>query len=108
VNSRTVKRLILPAALVVTTFVSAGSCKHQPDYCVDIENQADCDSADGCAWSTEDDVCINTCHLNETQAECEAIDRCEWYPEGAPSESGGTDTGGTETGDEGGCGEPFS
>jgi hypothetical protein len=107
-DSRTVKRLVLPAALVVTTFVSANSCKHEPDYCVDIENQADCDSAEGCGWSTEYDVCNNTCYLVETQAECDALDRCEWYPDGAPSESGGTETGGTETGGDGGCGEPFS
>jgi hypothetical protein len=99
-------RLVLPAVLIVTTFVSAGSCKYDPsreEYCADIETQADCDSVAGCGWSTEYDECTNTCYLNETQAECEAIDRCVWFPEG-----GGSETGGTETGGGGSCEEPFS
>lgn len=106
-HSRTAKRLVLPAALVVTTFVvSASSCKYDPsreEYCADVESQADCDSVAGCGWSTEFDECINTCYLNETQAECEAIDRCVWFPDG-----GGSETGGTETGGVGSCEEPFS
>jgi hypothetical protein len=106
-DSRTVKRLVLPAALVVTTFVSANSCKHRHEYCADIENQADCDSVDYCGWNAEYGVCSNTCYLNETQAECEAIDSCEWFAEGGGS-GGGTETGGTETGGGGSCEEPFS
>lgn len=106
----TAKRLVLPAALLVTTFVSASSCKYDPsreEYCADIESQADCDSVDGCGWSTEYDECINTCYLNETQAECEAIDRCVWFPGGGGSETG-SETGGTETGGGGSCEEPFT
>lgn len=104
--SRTANRLVLPAALVVTTFVSASSCKYDPsreDYCGDIEKQADCDSVDGCGWNMEFGFCSDTCHLNETQAECEAIDRCVWFPDGA-----GSGTGGTETGGVGSCEPPFS
>jgi hypothetical protein len=91
--------------LVVTTFVSAGSCKYDPskeDYCEDIEHQADCDSVAGCGWSTQYDECLNTCFMIETQAECEAIDRCEWEL------GGNSETGGTETGGGGSCHEPFS
>jgi hypothetical protein len=105
-DPRTAKRLVLPAVLVVTTFVSASSCKYDPsreEYCADIESQADCDSVDGCGWNIEFGSCNNTCYLNEAQAECEAIDRCVWFPEG-----GGTETGGTETGGDGSCEEPFS
>jgi hypothetical protein len=99
-------RLVLPAALLVTTFVSASSCKYDPsreEYCGDIEEQADCESVAGCGWSTEYDECINTCHLNESQADCEAIDRCVWE-----AETGGGETGGTETGGDGQCHEPFT
>jgi hypothetical protein len=116
VVSRTAKRLVLPAALVVTTFVSASSCKYDPsreEYCVDIENRTDCDSVEGCGWSDEYDECVNTCFLEQTQAECEAIDRCFWEAEGGGSEMGGSEmggseTGGSETGGDGSCHEPFS
>lgn len=109
-DPRTPRRLVLPAVLVVTTFVSAGSCKYDPsreEYCADIESQADCDSVAGCGWSIEYGVCNNTCYLNETQAECEAIDRCVWFSEGGGSGMG-SETGGTETGGSGSCEEPFS
>jgi hypothetical protein len=108
VGSRTVKQLVLPVTLVVTTFVSANSCKSDPsreEYCADIEGQADCDSVEGCGWNTEYGTCDSTCYLNETQAECEAIDRCEWYPDGGGS---GAETGGTETAGGGSCEPPFS
>jgi hypothetical protein len=105
-DSRTAKRLVLPAALVVTTYVSASSCKYDPskeEYCGDIESRADCDSVDGCGWSDEFDECVNTCFLIQTQEECEAIERCFWDVDG-----GGSETGGTETGGGGSCHEPFS
>jgi hypothetical protein len=108
---RAVPRLVLPAALLVTTFVSASSCKYDPsreEYCADIERQADCDSVAGCGWSIEYGVCNDTCYLNETQAECEAIDRCVWYPDGGGSGPGESETGGTETGGDGSCEPPFS
>jgi hypothetical protein len=109
-DPRTAKRLVLPAVLIVTTYVSATSCKYDPsreEHCADIEGQADCDSVEGCAWDTEFGSCSETCHLNETQAECEAIDRCVWYPDGGPG-SAGTETGGTETGGAASCEPPFS
>jgi hypothetical protein len=101
---RTAKRLVLPAALFVTTFVSASSCTNlNKEDCADIEKQSDCDSQDGCGWNTEFGWCSSTCHLEQTQAECEAIDRCVWFAGGS-----GTDTGGTETGGGGSCEPPFT
>ncbi len=102
-DPRIVKRLVLPAALVVTTFVSANACKYDPsaeEYCIDIETKSDCNSAAGCGWSDQDGLCLNICDQIETQMECEAIDRCVWDLEG--------DTGGTDTGGGGACHEPFT
>jgi hypothetical protein len=107
-DPRTAKRLVLPAALAVTTYVSATSCKYDPskeEYCEDIVSRSDCESVEGCGWSEDYDECVNTCFMIQTQAECEAIDRCFWEAEGGGS---GSETGETETGGGGSCHEPFS
>ena len=103
------KRLVLPATLAVSTFVSANACNgplSEPDYCVDIEAESKCNAAEGCQWSDEFEHCINICSEIETQEECEALSRCVWYPDGDPfGDSGGSDTGGAN---DPACGEPFT
>jgi hypothetical protein len=84
-----IERLVLPAALVVTTIVvGAGSCKSSTSngddegshvtYCVDIESMAACNDAAACAWNDAAGECENTCHEITVEAECVALDRCEW------------------------------
>jgi hypothetical protein len=109
-TSRTAKRLVLPAVLVVSTFVSATSCNDpsKEEHCADIEKQSVCESAEGCGWDMEHGWCHSTCDLYETQAECDAIDRCQWFSYNGGSETGGSETGGTETGGDGSCEPPFS
>jgi hypothetical protein len=104
VDTRTVKRLVLPATLVVTAFISASSCKgfQEETYCIDIENQADCDDAEGCGWSEDLDECTNICGEIDNQADCEALDRCDWS-EGLDDDGTDSETGGGES-----CHEPFS
>ena len=100
------RRLVLPAALAVSTFASANACNgplSEPDYCIDISSEAKCNQADACRWNDQFSECMNTCSEIEAQEECEAISRCEWYPDGDPF--GGTDTGGSS---DPVCGEPFT
>ena len=92
--------LVLPAALVVTTFSLAASCQHTQEYCVDIDKKSVCDSAEGCAWNDAEGLCENVCDEITDQAACEDIKRCEWSP---PIE-GDTDTSGNEAT----CHEPFT
>lgn len=94
-------KLVLPAALVVTTFASANGCLDRtPDYCVDIENKSKCESEAGCGWDEQNGECANICYQIEDQQECEAIERCEWNPEfGTGDETGGEVSS---------CGEPFT
>jgi hypothetical protein len=103
--------------LVVTTFLSAGACKDTsseeasdessndsqniPDYCIDIEDMAVCDSEPGCAWDPQNNYCLNICYMIVDQAECEAIEKCAWYTDG--EDQPGTETSGTAY-----CGEPFT
>ena len=94
------KKLTLPAALVVATFLLGASCKDNPseeEYCEDIADMAVCDAEAGCGWSEEFGECINTCTLIMTQSECVAADRCTWEQSTE-----------TDTGDPGGCHEPFT
>lgn len=102
-DPRIAKRLILPATLVVTTFISASSCKNYQEYCVDIENMSDCDTAEGCGWNEQFNTCANICHEVQTQADCEALERCEWSEGYGTEGDSGTDTGGGES-----CHEPFT
>jgi hypothetical protein len=106
-------RFALPATLIVTTVLCASACKdqnstdgssdsgHVPDYCIDIEMQAVCESEPGCAWDQQNGYCLNVCYMITDQAECEAIEKCEWYAEGEEQS-------GTETGDSAYCDEPFT
>ncbi|PRQ09080.1 hypothetical protein [Enhygromyxa salina] len=98
-DTRATKRLLLPATLAITTFISASSCKNFEEYCVDIETEAKC--KDGCGWNEATGTCHNTCHEIPDQADCEALERCEWS-EGLDE----TDTG--ETGGGESCHEPFT
>lgn len=105
-------KFALPATLAVTTFLSA--CKQTPsseetssadsaesgyipDYCIDIEDMAVCDSEPGCAWNQQDDYCENICYMIVDEAECTAIEKCTWYTDGESETSGA-----------GYCGEPFT
>jgi hypothetical protein len=84
-----IERLVLPAALAVTTIIGvAGSCKSTesesdegssgPTYCVDIEDMAACNDAAACGWNDADGLCENRCHEVLVEAECAALERCEW------------------------------
>ena len=97
-------KLVLPLALVVTTFASANACERTPEHCVDIEKQSKCESAPGCEWDAEYGWCSSSCFKIEDQQECEAIERCVWDPELAETDG---ETGG-ETGGETACHEPFT
>lgn len=106
-DSRTAKRLVLPAALVVSTYVSATSCNFGPNRdCEDIAIRKKCDATEGCGWSEDFDECVSTCFTYQTQAECEAVERCFWEPGGGSGPE--SDTGGSETGEDGSCHAPFS
>lgn len=105
-DSRTVKRLVLPAALVVSTYVSAASCNGREQYCEDIALRKNCESTEGCGWSEDYNECVNTCFLFQTQSECEAVERCFWEADGGSGPE--SETGGTETGEGGSCHAPFS
>lgn len=97
-HTRTAKRLILPATLAITTFISANSCKHDEEYCADIEDMADCDAEDGCGWSVPLVECVNTCSEFQMQDECEAVERCEWSEDISEGDTGATES----------CHEPFT
>lgn len=99
VDSTTIFKLVLPAALAVTTFALGSACRDEQEYCVDIESKSKCESAAGCAWDSDTGLCQNICSEIEDEMECKAIERCEWSASG---ESGESDTGGA------GCHEPFT
>ena len=101
------RRLVLPATLAVSTFVSAQACNGPlggPDYCIDINSTDKCNKAEGCRWNEMFSECQNICYEIETQEECEALSRCAWYPDGAFDSEADTGTGG----DPAECGEPFT
>ena len=106
-------RFALPTTLAVTTIVSASACKVTssseasdesaesgtiPDYCIDIEDMAVCDSEPGCSWDQTNDYCENICYMITDEAECTAIEKCAWYPDGNEGETSGGAV----------CGEPFT
>ncbi|HLT35660.1 MAG TPA: hypothetical protein VK034_05225 [Enhygromyxa sp.] len=96
-------KLVLPAALVVTTFASAGACQeHTPRHCGDIVTKLKCNSEPGCEWNQQDHDCQSVCFQIEDQQQCEDIERCIWDP------SGGTSDGEETDGDPGICTEPFT
>lgn len=108
-DSRTARRLILPATLAVTTFIAANACQREPEFCVDIESQKTCESAEGCAWLEDAGLCENACGEIQTEEACEATERCAWYPDGQSSTGTGTGTGGEDPdGNPGECGPPFA
>lgn len=97
---KTLRRLVLPTTLVVTTIVSASSCNHYETYCADIESESKCNSEPGCSWSADYDECVNSCAEIVDQSECESIERCEWS---VPIDEGETGGGGGPS-----CHEPFT
>lgn len=104
-------KLVLPAALIVSTMLSVSACKDEltdgdsessddspSNYCADIETMDVCDSEPGCGWDPQSEDCINTCFMITDEVECRSIDRCQWNP-----------LGGSETGEgAGACEEPFT
>jgi hypothetical protein len=104
-------KLILPAALVVTTFVMTGACTSDPEdgasdsqadapddssgdtaadttdggvtYCIELfDDMSACEAEADCVWSDEFNECVHICTLITTQVECEANDSCVWDPAG--------------------------
>lgn len=103
-------KLVLPAALIVSTMLNVGACNNAPaegessddspsNYCADIETMDVCDSEPGCGWDPQSNDCINTCFMIADEVECRSIDRCQWNP------LGGSETG---EGGAGACEEPFT
>jgi hypothetical protein len=95
-NSRVFK-FVLPATLVVSTFVSANACKDEHVYCDDIGRQKKCESESICQWNEADGSCGSACYALDNQEDCDAIG-CLWESEG------GSETGGAV----GFCSEPFT
>lgn len=82
-------KLVLPTALVVTTFLGAGACRDQGHhYCEDIETEPKCNAEPGCGWDQQNGECTNSCSQIEDKQECEKIERCTWEASEA-SETGG-------------------
>ena len=88
-------KLVLPAALAVTTLV-AFACKAGPDDegsddettvaegsdtgdtdCFAIMDMAACEADPVCNWDPEN-LCLPDCTVYTTQAECEATQVCAW------------------------------
>jgi hypothetical protein len=94
-NSRVFK-FVLPATLVVSTFVSASACRDEHAiYCDDIGRQKKCESESVCLWNEANGSCGSVCPTLDNQEDCDAVG-CLWESEG--------ETGGAT----GFCSEPFT
>jgi hypothetical protein len=98
-DAKTIRRLVLPASLAVTTIVACRDPFNAP-YCIDLESPDKCNKKDYCRYDEALGECVNICGEFDEQM-CLAVDACEWDPGTGESDTGGT--GGSTD-----CHEPFT